>query len=273
MGTRRCSMAAAAVAALVLSIACSNGGPGSPSRNSSTSTTTSTSAPPVTPAKRVMVVTHTTGFRHSSIEIAESTVKRLGDESRLYTTVFCRNGEDVGRMLTPAGLADVDAVFFANTTGNLGIPDLAAFLQWIRAGHAFLGAHSASDTYHDEPAYLDMLGAEFDQHGDQTSVDIRIEDRTHPATAPLPSPFRIFDEIYEFRSSPRSRAAILLSLDRHPSDGHPQAGTPGDFPLAWSRQYGEGRVFYTALGHREDVWTNALFQQHILGAIRWAMGM
>jgi uncharacterized protein len=66
-------------------------------------------------------------------------------------------------------------------------------------------------------------------------------------------------------------SAQLLSLDRYPSDGLPQAGQLGDLPLAWAKDYGRGRVFYTALGHREDVWQNALHQQHILGGIRWLL--
>src|SRR5918995_808061 len=67
-------------------------------------------------ASRVLVVTHTTGFRHSSIPIAEATIEQLGRTSGAFTTAFCRTADDVRRMLTTAGLADVDAVVFANTT-------------------------------------------------------------------------------------------------------------------------------------------------------------
>jgi uncharacterized protein len=240
----------------------------------SSAPTSSSPAPSnAAPAKRVLVVTHTTGFRHPSIATAEVVLSRLADESRVFTTTFCRDAADVARLITPANLMTVDAIFFANTTGNLGIADLPGFLSWIRNGGAFIGTHSASDTYHDAPEYLDMLGAEFDTHGDETTVDIIVEDRTHPAGAPLPSPFRIFDEIYEFRANPRGRVNVLLSLDRHPNDGHAAAGQPGDFPLAWHRQYGSGRAFYTALGHRDDVWNDRRFQQHLLGAMRWALGI
>jgi uncharacterized protein len=253
--------------AVLLLTACGSESPTEPSSQPSSGQPPPTGAP-----KRLLVVTHTTGFRHSSIAIAETTLRRLGDESRVFTATFCRTGDDVSQMLAPAALANIDGVFFANTTGDLGIPDLDAFLSWIRAGHPFLGAHSASDTYHESPGFLDMLGGEFETHGNQTTVDISIEDRSHPATVSLPSPYRVFDEIYLFRSNPRGRATILLSLDRHPNDGLPNAGQPGDFPLAWHRQYGEGRVFYTALGHREDVWASPSFQQHLAGAIRWAFG-
>ena len=224
-----------------------------------------------TAPQRLIVVTHTTGFRHPSIATAEAVLSRLANESGLFTITFCRTGADVTSMLTPSGLADADGVFFANTTGNLGIPDLAAFLTWIRDGHAFLGTHSASDTYHDAPEYLAMLGAEFDTHGDLTTVDLRVEGPAHPATAPLPNPFRIFDEIYEFRTNPRGRSNILLSVDRHPNDGHATAGQPGDFPIAWSHLYGSGRIFYSALGHQDEVWNDRRFQEHLLGAIRWAL--
>ena len=231
---------------------------------------TATTPTPTGMAKRLIVVTHTTGFRHPSISTAETVLNRLAADSRIFTITFCRNESDVARLLAASGLANADGVFFANTTGNLGIADLPAFLAWISDGHAFLGAHSASDTYHDAPDYLAMLGAEFATHGDETTVNVRVEDLAHPAGAPLPNPFTIFDEIYEFRTNPRERVHVLLSLDRHPNDGHPEAGQPGDFPLAWHQTYGRGRVFYTALGHRDDVWNDPRFQQHLLGAIRWA---
>lgn len=233
-------------------------------------------ASPVSPSPpaglpRVVVVTHTAGFRHSSIPIAESTIAQLGRESGTYEAVFCRNAEDVQRMLTPAALANAAAVVFANTTGNIGIPDLSAFLAWIAAGRGFAGFHSASDTYHDAPAYLDMLGNEFDTHGNQTEVEAVVEAPTHPAVAHLGARYRVFDEIYRFRRSNRSAVTPLLTLDRFPADGLPRAGEAADLPLAWSKSHGSGRVFYTALGHREELWQDARFQQHVLGGIRWAL--
>jgi type 1 glutamine amidotransferase len=221
---------------------------------------------------RVLVVTHTAGFRHSSIPVAETTIESLGRSSGLFTVTFCRTADDVARLLSASALASVDAVVFANTTGNLGIPDLAAFLAWVAAGHGFAGMHSASDTYHDAPAYLDMLGNEFLTHGEQTTVEAVVENAGHPASAPLGTRFRVLDEIYRFTRNNRGEVVTLLSLDRYPSDGLPDAGQPGDLPLAWARMHGSGRVFYTALGHREDVWENPQYQQHVLGGIRWALG-
>src|SRR5262245_44946955 len=129
----------------------------------------------IDPPARLLVVTHTEGFRHSSIAIAEATIAALGQRSNLFSTRFCRTADDVAVMLTPSGLADIDAIVFANTTGSLPIRDLPAVLAWIADGHGFAGMHSASDTYHDAPAYIDMLGNEFRTHGDQTTVDAIVE--------------------------------------------------------------------------------------------------
>jgi uncharacterized protein len=236
-----------------------------------TRTPDSPGSPTPDPPARVLVVTHTEGFRHSSIPVAEETIRALGQRSGLFSANFCRTADDVVRMLTPSALAGVDAIVFANTTGQLPVPDLDAVLRWIGEGHGFAGMHSASDTYHDSPAYIDMLGNEFLTHGDQTTVDAVVENASHPASSPLGERFRVFDEIYKFTRSNRGSVTMLLSLDRHPADGLPAAGQPGDLPLAWAKNHGQGRVFYTALGHREDVWQNSLYQQHILGGIRWVL--
>jgi type 1 glutamine amidotransferase len=224
------------------------------------------------PLPRLLVVTHTTGFRHGSIPVAEATLAELGRATGAFDVDYCRTAADVRRLLTADGLVPYRAVFFANTTGDLGIPDMAAFLGWIGGGRAFLGAHSASDTYHEDPRFLEMLGNEFETHGDQADVDIVVDDRAHPATSSLGARLRIFDEIYRFRENNRGRVGMLLSLDRYPQDGLARAGEPGDLPIAWQKSHGTGRVFYTALGHRDEVWQDARFRQHLSGAILWALG-
>ncbi len=60
----------------------------------------------------------------------------------------------------------------------------------------------------------------------------------------------------------------ILMLDKHPN-----SKVPGEYPIAWSKTVGKGRMFYTSLGHREDVWTSEKYQDHILGGIRWALGL
>lgn len=252
------------IAGLVFCAACSG--------SAQPATSATTAASEQIPSRTILVVTHTTGFRHSSIGTAETTIAAIGARSGMFTVKYCRDAADVARLMTAAALKDVRAVFFANTTGDLGLPDLDGFFAWVQAGGAVLGAHSASDTYHNEPRYLDMLGGEFKTHGNQATADIVVEQPAHPATAGLGPRFQILDEIYHFTANNRGRVTTLFSLDRAPDDGLPGAKQAADMPISWAKTYGTGRVFYTALGHREDVWADARFQTHLQGGIRWVLG-
>jgi uncharacterized protein len=259
----RGSRAAIAVVGIVAAFACSGtdspaGSPSSPSPGTGGA------------SARLLIVTHTAGFRHGSIPIAEATLQEIGSASGLYQAEMCRTADDVRRLMTREALERYDAVFFANTTGNLGIPDLAAFLQWVADGHAFLGAHSATDTYHDSPEYIAMIGGEFSTHGSIVATDVRVDDASHPAVAHLAPRFNITDELYRFTGF-NANVRRLLSLDRHPNDGVGDAGAPSDLPMAWHGTHGRGRVFYTAFGHRDEVWQDPRFRQHLREAIRWAL--
>ena len=143
-----------------------------------------------------------------------------------------------------------------------------AFLAWIAKGHAFLGMHSATDTFHGYRPFIAMLGGEFDYHKQQVKVEPKVEDPKHPATRHLGPGLAVLDEIYIMKSFDKARVHVLLSVDKHPNTGE-----PGYFPLAWTRQEGKGRVFYTAFGHRDDVIEAEWYKKHLLGGIRWALGV
>jgi type 1 glutamine amidotransferase len=119
-----------------------------------------------------------------------------------------------------------------------------------------------------------LIGAYFDGHPWHQEVTIQTEDPLHPATRHLAPSFRITDEIYQFRSFSREKVHVLLRLDNSSVDLNAPGVNRADgyFANAWTRQYGSGRVFYTALGHRDEVWRDPRFRQHLLNGIRWAMG-
>jgi uncharacterized protein len=218
------------------------------------------------PSKKILVVTVTKGFRHSSIPTAEKVLGEIGKNSGDFTVDYARNDEDLATKMSAEGLANYDGVFFANTTGDLPIPSPQAFLNWIKSGNAFMGAHSSSDTFHGFPPFIDMIGGEFRTHGPQVEVKAINEDPNHPATRHYPAEFKIFDEIYLFKSYHRDRVHSLLNMDVHPNQK-----VPGHYPISWCKAYGNGRMFYTSLGHREDIWENAEYQKHVLGGIRYAL--
>lgn len=190
--------------------------------------------------------------------------------------------------LSPANLQQYDAVLFASTTGDLPLPDKQGFLDWIGRGKAFIGVHAATDTFHHFEPFIKMLGGEFKTHGPQVTVECLNQDPAHAACRHLPARWTVFDEIYQLKSFERSKVHGLLSLDKLALTGDMANQTPGDYPVAWSKMFGQGRVFYTSLGHREDMWDPAYtekgkrqnppenakqFQQHLLGGILWALGL
>lgn len=227
--------------------------------------------------KKLLVVSHTEGFRHTEgIEAGEPVLVQLSAKTGQFSVDFCRNAEEVKQMLVPEYLKPYDGVIFLNTTGNLGIPDLDAFLSWIKDGHAFIGIHAAADTYRADPetaGYIEMIGGEFRGHNSQCTVTPDLDDPQHPSVTPLGEDFSILDEIYLYKNNDRNKLHALLSVNKGPDDGSDEAGKPGDYLLAWNKMYGSGSVFYTAFGHRQDVWENQKFQGHLLGGILWALGI
>ena len=218
--------------------------------------------------KKLLVVTVTKGFRHGSIPTAEKVLGQLAKSSGAFEVDYVRNDEDMKTKMTLESLKKFDGVIFANTTGDLPLPDREAFVQWIKSGKAFIGMHSCSDTFHGFPAFVDMLGGEFQTHGAQATVECLNQDLSHPAVRHFGESFTIHDEIYLLKSFHRNRVHGLLTLDKHPN-----SKMPGDYPIAWSKKVGNGSIFYTSLGHRNDVWENEKYQAHVLGGIRWALGL
>ena len=219
--------------------------------------------------KKLLVVTVTKGWRHDSIPAAERMIKRLADESGAFTVDYARTDDELKAKTTAAALKGYDGVFFAQTSGDIPLADPAAFLGWIKSGRAFVGMHSATDTFPGFPPYIEMIGGQFESHPpEHKTVQCLVEDTAHPATSFLGKSFTAHDEIYILKNFDRARVHTLVSLDRHP-----ETGAPGYFPLAWNRMYGKGRVFYTALGHRPDVIESDWYGRHILGGVRWALGL
>ena len=264
--------------------------------------------------KKLLVVTTTTGFRHSSSPNLEKVLAQLGRDSGEFTVDYIhqppgkpanlkKEATDADKAafkaaeaaweeslktalqkLSPASLKNYDGVVFASTTGDLPIPDMQGLLDWIKAGHAFIGIHAASDTFHKSPEFIAMLGGEFAHHGAQLGVECQNEDPANPATAHLGKTWVITqEEMYQFKNYDATTVHDLLSLDKKPQEPF----TPGHYPVSWCKPFGAGKVFYTALGHREDiidadpdlkgrinsVEISKAYEQHVLGGIEWALGL
>lgn len=178
--------------------------------------------------------------------------------------------DQFAQAFAPESLAHFDGVIFLSTTGELPIPDLAAFLEWIKTGKAFIGLHAASDTLKSSDAYCDMIGGHFAGHpwnggGQHAFV---VHEPGHRLTGMLPGRFRWQDEIYQYdlRYKPEN-LRVLVSLEM-------QGSTPKEpwhVPVSWVREYGSGRVFYTNFGHNDATWKEPMFQKHISEGIAWSL--
>ncbi|HEX8186278.1 MAG TPA: ThuA domain-containing protein [Blastocatellia bacterium] len=232
---------------------------------------------PIEPAgkvakRKVLYLTHSAGWKHDVLPLSEQMLKEIGERSGAFEVTATQDCS----ALTRDKLKQYSAVVFY-TTGELPITDeqKAALLDFIKSGKGFVGIHSATDTFYKWPEYGELIGGYFDQHPWHQEVTVKVEDQNHPASRHLGKSFKMTDEIYQFKDFSRSRVHVLLSLNVNSVDlTKPNVHrTDKDFALAWWRNYGKGRVFYTALGHRPEVWQDERFQQHLLGGLRWAMGI
>lgn len=258
-----------------------------------------------TAPKRLLFLTHAGLYRHSSLANAEAAVKAMGEDGGFEVTTHEGYRYDPDELdfgfLTPAYLAGFDGLMMM-TNGNLPMTETqkAAIVEFVRAGKGFIGVHNASLTFYDYPPFGEMLGGYFRRPiGQNRLMVLKVENSDHPATRMLGPSWPIVDEFYHFGTAPwdatrpednidvlfdnripvgfsRDRVTVLLSLDTELTDinGLPDVVRGGDYPQAWSRDFGEGRSFYTAIGHRDDIWTSdPVFRAHLRGGIRWALGL
>src|SRR5208282_3924137 len=197
---------------------------------------------------------------------------------------------------TPENIAKYDAFFFY-TTGDLTEPGgdnnppmskegKAAFLQAIHDGKGFIGSHCAADTFHSGPdhwqndgenadPYIKMLGGEFIIHGSQQRVHQICADRKFPGLSDFPEDFGPLEEWYSLKDFSPNLHVLLMqdtsTMDKA-SGGNKSGYDRPNYPSTWAHRYGKGRVFYTSMGHRDDVWANPVFQKLLIGGINWAVG-
>jgi type 1 glutamine amidotransferase len=248
------------------------------------------------PATKVkaLFVTQSKGFVHGSVNRhkealapAEIAMTQLGQQTGLYD-LHCT--QDAEADITKENLKNYDIVMFY-TTGDLPISpeNLDYFINdWLKQkGHGFMGFHSATDTYHENETYWQMIGGTFVSHpwtaGQRVTIDVY--DPDHPASRPFGQQFTIKDEIYRYRHWQPDKVHVLMGLNMEKcmpllKGGSRQAyfkprtdKEPYAMPIAWVKDWGQGKVFYTNLGHNETTWTNKTFLKSVEGAVRWIRGL
>jgi type 1 glutamine amidotransferase len=262
--------------------------------------------------KKLLFLTHAALYKHTSLAPAERAVAELGAGGGFDVTTLEGYKQDADKidlsMISPEYLAKYDGLMLM-TNGNLPLTPAQkkAIVDYVREGHALVGVHCASLTMYDYPEFGEVLGGYYRRSIVPTNrIDMHhigvltVEDPSHPATKMLGGSWPLVEEFYQFGTAvwdasrpteqvsqvgrlhipmafSRDRVHVLLRLDTSKMDVEdlgPEIVKGGDYPQAWSRTFGRGRSFYTALGHRDDIWsTDPVFRAHILGGIRWALGL
>jgi type 1 glutamine amidotransferase len=268
-------------------------------------------APAPAPAKKVLFLTYTGLAKHTSLPLAEAAMKSWGPAAGFEVTTLEGYKQDQQALdvsaITPEYLNSFDGLMLM-TNGNIPFSPVQrrAIVEFVRNGKALIGVHCAALTMYDYPEFGEILGGYYlrsiiptRQLATGRFGVLKVEDQNHPATKMLGPSWPVQEEFYEYghevwdASRPtenisavgglhilmpfsRERVHVLLSLDTEHTDltGIEGMNKGGDYPQSWTRTFGRGRSFYTSLGHRDESWThNAIFRDHLLGGIRWALGL
>ena len=242
---------------------------------------------------KVLFFTKSSGFEHGQIRRtsaklgpAEIVLIELGKKLGIHG--FDVEATKDGRIFD-GNLGQYDGFVFYTTgdltkAGNDKQPPMtpkgkAALLAAVKAGKGFVGSHCASDTFHtkgkrnenqdEKDPYIAMLGGEFIVHGAQQKTTMRVSKSDFPGMASAGEQFEMHEEWYALKNFAPDMQVLLVN-ETAGMTGKAYERPP--FPATWARLHGKGRVFYTSMGHRADVWTNPIFQSILVGGIQWAIG-
>ncbi|MBI4556362.1 MAG: ThuA domain-containing protein [Candidatus Hydrogenedentes bacterium] len=246
----------------------------------------------VSPAEEINIL-----FLSKSVGFEHSVVAQNADKPSLCDTVLSKLAEQMGAkfattkdasQINAENLKEYQLVIFY-TQGELtqeggkdgspamGANGVADLLAWIENGGGFVGFHCASDTFHTPEGgpvtpFLQMVGGEFAGHGKQFVGTVKVVDADHPTVASIPKEWSINDEWYTFRNLNKDQMHVVALLDPGEERSKQEMYNVPNYPVIWCSERGKGRVFFNAMGHREDVWENETFQKSVVDAIQWSSG-
>ena len=237
---------------------------------------------------RVLFLSKSAGFEHDVIKTKKGNPS-VADKA--LTDVVTKMGGEIvctkdASLINAENLKNYDVVIFY-TTGVLtelgtdknppmGPDGQQALLDWIKSGKGFLGFHAANDTFHSDgdklTPFVEMIGGEFETHGAQFKATVKPVSPGHPAIASIPANWNFADEWYISKNLNTAKMHVLALLEIGAERAKQEKYNRPDYPIIWCRSYGDGRVLYNALGHRDDVWNAETFQKVVVDNLKWVRG-
>jgi uncharacterized protein len=221
--------------------------------------------------------------QHESVGHALAVIERLGYDSGMWDTFIRTDSNIIAKAPkktdgSPASggpsLSNVDAIFFmGHREVQLDAAQKEELLSFVREGHGFVAAHVALTAFESWPEFGELIGARFDQHPISGPGTIINESPDFPATKHFAPSFPFSDEFYQPKEISREKVEVLLRLDLTNVPANPSLHLNGDYPLAWAKMYGKGRVFFGSFAHSSATWDMRDVQQMYFEAMRWALGL
>jgi uncharacterized protein len=221
--------------------------------------------------------------QHESVGHALAVIERLGYDSGMWDTFIRTDSNIIAKAPkktdgSPASggpsLSNVDAIFFmGHREVQLDAAQKEELLSFVREGHGFVAAHVALTAFESWPEFGELIGARFDQHPISGPGTIINESPDFPATRHFAPSFPFSDEFYQPKEISREKVEVLLRLDLTNVPANPSLHLNGDYPLAWAKMYGKGRVFFGSFAHSSATWDMRDVQQMYFEAMRWALGL
>lgn len=212
------------------------------------------------------------GFRHSSQQAGVKMIETIGAKNN-WKIISTTNPE----IFNEKTLSSVRLIIFNNNCGNDGkifnTQQQEAIRKFIDQGGSFAGIHCAGAIWNEsgefQQWYEDLIGARMVAHPAVQKATMLIETKNHPATAHLPAYWHLTDEYHTFTSNPRNKVNVLIAVDENSYTGSPKM--QGDHPMVWCKETGKSRVFFSALGHTDEIYADDNYKKMIEGGLKWSM--
>ncbi len=243
--------------------------------------------------RRLLVFTKCRGYVHASIPSGARALELTGEKTGAFKATV---SDDIA-CFEPDRLREFDGVCLMSALGEFFLPDdldkltpeqqAAArdkdtrlkenFYAWLRGGKALSAIHGGCYSFHDTPAFAELFGGAFDRHpwNAYEKIAVKLDDPQHPVVAAFGGcGLELIDEGYQFKDPySRRRVRVLYSLDLSRMDANkPDLRADRDFGLCWVKRFGQGRVFYSALGHNSEEFWNPTLLRHFLDGIQFSFG-
>ncbi len=163
---------------------------------------------------------------------------------------------DLDELIAPK-LDPYDLIVFYYTVGEITDAQRDGLSGFVASGKGYVGIHSAADSFRGDPAYRAMVGGYFITHPRYRQYQVSVVDSEHPITKDMDE-FMVTDEQYITNYDPRVHV-LASALWKGQA-----------MPVAWTKPWGKGRVFYLALGHNPDSCKDENFKLLLQRGAIWA---